>query len=61
VKIEYKDPVVIVYKNMKATEYPRFLAIYPEKALSMGLEISNIKVEKEFDSQEGDEIVKNRK
>ena len=56
VKIKYKDPEAVVYKNMKATEYPKFLEIYPEKALSKGLKLSKINVEKKFESQEDFEI-----
>ena len=53
VKIKYKDPEAVVYKNMKATEYPKFLGIYPEQALSKGLTLSEINVEKKYESQEG--------
>ena len=53
VRIKYEEPEAVVYKNMKATEYPKFLAIYPEKALSKGLKLSKINVEKKFESQEG--------
>lgn len=53
VRIEYKDPEAAVYKNMKATDYPKFLLTYPDQALSKGLKISKINVEKQFESQEG--------
>lgn len=56
VKIKYEDPEGVIYKNMKATKYPKFLEDYPEKALSKGLKLSEIKVLKKFESQEDFEI-----
>lgn len=56
VKIKYDDPEAVVYKNMKATEYPKFLEDYPEIALLKGLNLSKINVEKRFESQEDFEI-----
>ena len=56
VKIKYEDPEEVIYKNMKATEYPKFLEDYSEKALLKGLKLSEIKVLKKFESQEDFEI-----
>ena len=52
VRIAYKDPKAVVYKNMRATEYPKFLALYPDEALSKGLKVSKINVEKQFEVEE---------
>jgi len=52
VRIEYKDPEAVVYKNMSADKYPEFLEEYPDQAFSKGLKVSKIRVEKKFDSQE---------
>jgi len=52
VRIEFKKPEGVVYRNMKATKYPEFLKKYPEKALLKGLKISEINVEKKYLSQE---------
>lgn len=49
VRIEYKEPEAVNYKNMKATEFPSFLESYPDKALSNGLKVSKIKVEKKYE------------
>lgn len=51
VRIVYKDPEAVVYKNMKATEYPKFKKLYPERALSKGLKISKIYVVKQFEEE----------
>lgn len=53
VRIEYKDPDVVVLRDMSAAKYPRFLESYPDHALlSKGLKVSKINVEKQFDSEE---------
>ena len=49
VRIEYEEPEAVAYKNMKATEFPSFLKSYPDKALSNGLKVSKIRVEKEYE------------
>ena len=63
VRIVYKSLEAIVYKNISATDYPKFLAMYPDNAfsmgynafsmglnaLSMGLKVSKINVEKQFE------------
>ena len=49
VRIEYKEPEAVAYKNMKSTEFPSFLKSYPDKALSNGLKVSKIRVEKEYE------------
>ena len=41
---------------MKASEYPKFLEDYSEMALSKGLKLLKINVEKKFESQEDFEI-----
>lgn len=51
VRIEYKDPKAVVYKNMSAAEYPHFQKEYPEKAIAMGLGEPQISIEKEFIEQ----------
>lgn len=53
VRIEYKDPPAVVYRNMSAEQYPKFLENYPDNALSKGLIVSKISIEKKLDSQEG--------
>ena len=44
VRIEYKEPKGVIYKNIKATKYPDFIKKYSENALSRGLIISEFKV-----------------
>jgi len=51
VRIVYEVPEAIVYKNISAAEYPKFLESYPDKALSKGLKVSKINVEKEFQEE----------
>jgi len=53
VRIEFKKPEGVTYINIKATEYPEFSKKYSEKALLKGLIISEIKVEKKYQSYEG--------
>lgn len=48
VRIVYETPEAVVYKNISAAEYPKFLESYPDKALSKGLKVSKINIEKEF-------------
>ena len=52
VRIEFKKPEGVVYRNIKAMKYPEFLKKYPEKALLKGLKVSEIKVVKKFQSYE---------
>ena len=49
VRIKYKDPEAVVYKNMKASEYSKFLHSYPDQARLKGLQIDTIKVKKQFE------------
>lgn len=49
VRIKYEEPEAVVYKNMKTTEYPQFLEVYPDEAIKKGLKVSKINVEKKFE------------
>lgn len=52
IRIEYEKPKGVVYRNIRAIEYPNFLNIYPKEALLKGLIISEIKVIKKYQSYE---------
>lgn len=49
VKIKYKEPEAVVYKNMNAIEFPYFLDFYPDIALEKGLKVDRITVEKKYE------------
>jgi len=53
VRIEFKKPEGVVYRNIKASKYPKFKKEYSIEVLSKGLKVSRISVEKKYQSQEG--------
>jgi len=50
VRIKFEKPKGVVYRNIKAINYPEFLEEYPKKALLNGFKISEIKVVKRYPS-----------
>ncbi|MFX1481073.1 MAG: hypothetical protein ACFFCI_23575 [Promethearchaeota archaeon] len=50
VKIEFEKPEGVLYRSIEATKYREFCKSYTKDALLKGMKISNIKVEKKYQS-----------